>query len=85
MEKDAADWAKIIGGPDKYWGRYKDAMTIAGFKKHPFPLYVASGLLKASKEDEWSKVEMERLTQDILAFNVRIIHYSELQCKEFQN
>lgn len=65
MEKDAADWAAIIGGREKYWQLYKRTMAKAGLQEVPRPLYVASGLLKAAKEETWSKDEMSRLSTDI--------------------
>ena len=30
MEKDAADWATIMGGPERYWARYKQARRRGG-------------------------------------------------------
>ena len=69
------DWVEILGGPDVYWSLYKQAMAAAGFSKGPSKLlYVASGLLKSSKEDEWSAKQMELLTNDILTRKVRFAH-----------
>ena len=73
MEKDAADWAIIMGGRARLWQLYKDSMRRAGLDPDT-PLYVASGLLKASSEDEWSRDEMRRLTDDIVASQVRAAH-----------
>lgn len=70
MEKDAADWAIIMGGRARLWQLYKDAMTRAGLDPDT-PLFVASGLLKAASEDTWAKEEMQRLTDDIVASKVR--------------
>jgi hypothetical protein len=69
MEKDAADWAIIMGGRHRLWTMYKDSMQKAGLDSET-PLYVASGLLKASADDAWSRDEMQRLTQDILESKV---------------
>ena len=70
MEKDAADWAIIMGGRARLWQLYKDAMSRAGLEPST-PLFVASGLLKASSEDAWSRDEMKRLTNDIVSSKVR--------------
>jgi hypothetical protein len=65
MEKDASDWAIIMGGRQRLWQLYKEAMQ-NGKLDHETPLYVASGLLKASADDTWSRDEMQRLTTDIV-------------------
>lgn len=69
MEKDAADWAIIMGGRDRLWQLYKKSMSRAGLDPST-PLYVASGLLKAAQEDAWSREEMRSLTTDIVESQV---------------
>jgi hypothetical protein len=69
MEKDAVDWAIIMGGRDRLWQLYKESMSRAGLDPST-PLYVASGLLKAAKEDAWSRDEMRSLTTDIVQSKV---------------
>lgn len=51
LEKDAVDWARILGGMKKYLAEYARSFAAAGFNKHK-DLYIASGLLSynASKE-----------------------------------
>ena len=70
MEKDAADWAIIMGGRDRLWQLYKESMSRAGLGAST-PLYVASGLLKAASEDTWSRDEMRSLTADIVSSKAR--------------
>ena len=74
MERDAADWAEILGGKENYWHQYRDAMTQAKFSKN-VPLYVASGLLTGSTDindkssnsgDPESVEEMKGLAKDII-------------------
>lgn len=65
MEKDALDWAEIMGGRDQYWQMHKQEMHEAKLDEKTI-LYVASGLLKASANDPWSRNEMQALTTDIL-------------------
>lgn len=74
MERDAADWAEILGGKENYWHQYRDAMTQAKFSKD-VPLYVASGLLTGSTDindkssnsgDPASVEEMKGLAKDII-------------------
>lgn len=51
LEKDAVDWARILGGFEKYLAEYARQFAAAGFSKRK-DLYIASGLLSynASKE-----------------------------------
>lgn len=51
LEKDAVDWARILGGMKKYLGEYARSFAAAGFSRKK-DLYIASGLLSynASKE-----------------------------------
>lgn len=74
MERDAADWAEVLGGKESYWGQYRDVMIQAKFSKD-VPLYVASGLLTGSTDindkssnsgDPESVAEMRRLAKDII-------------------
>lgn len=44
VEKDAEEWIKILGGPERTWGLYLDAMRQGNFGPQT-PMYVASGLL----------------------------------------
>lgn len=81
MEKDAADWAIIMGGRQRLWQLYKEAMTRAGLDPGT-PLYIASGLLKAAAEDKWSRDEMRSLTGDIVASKARPLAVSSL-CAHF--
>lgn len=51
LEKDAVDWARILGGFEKYLAEYARQFAAAGFSRRK-DLYIASGLLSynASKE-----------------------------------
>eukprot|EP00775_Hariotina_reticulata_P011827 gene11827-11971_t len=51
LEKDAVDWARILGGFQKYLAEYARSFNAAGFSRRK-DLYIASGLLSynASKE-----------------------------------
>eukprot|EP00879_Flechtneria_rotunda_P013450 GHRR01014043.1.p1 GENE.GHRR01014043.1~~GHRR01014043.1.p1 ORF type:complete len:592 (+),score=161.63 GHRR01014043.1:229-2004(+) len=51
LEKDAVDWARILGGMRKYLAEYARSFAAAGFSRRK-DLYIASGLLSynASKE-----------------------------------
>jgi hypothetical protein len=44
LEKDAVDWARILGGIKKYLAEYARSFAAAGFSKRK-DLYIASGLL----------------------------------------
>jgi GDP-fucose protein O-fucosyltransferase len=79
MERDAIDWANILGGKEHYWETYLEAMEKAKFSKDT-PLYVASGLLTGSTDinsksqssgDPESIREMQTLAKDIIDHGVR--------------
>jgi hypothetical protein len=82
MERDAMDWATILGGPDKYWAMYRSSMAIAHFSLDT-PLFVASGLLKGSTNinkhdsvpllENTSVQQMKRLAGEIVKSKVRFI------------
>lgn len=54
LERDAADWARALGGMDKYLASYKKAFSAAGFSKQT-DLYVASGLLSYGAGDDMKR------------------------------
>jgi hypothetical protein len=75
MERDAMDWAMILGGRNRYWALYRSSMSMAHFSKNT-PLFVASGLLKGSTNinavdgtnqgDSWSVQQMKQLAHEIV-------------------
>lgn len=81
MERDAMDWAIIMGGRDRYWKLYRSSMAMARFSKDS-PLFVASGLLKGSRNintksgavtsaaDAQAVNQMQKLAQEIVSANV---------------
>lgn len=82
MERDAMDWAIIMGGRDRYWKLYRSSMAMARFSRDA-PLFVASGLLKGSRNintengalnsaaDTQAVNQMQKLAQEIVNANVR--------------
>ncbi|KAL4423902.1 hypothetical protein ABPG75_001203 [Micractinium tetrahymenae] len=52
VEKDAAEWFIILGGPQVVWNMYREKMHEAGFEP-TLPLYVATGLLSYGAELEF--------------------------------
>lgn len=83
MERDAMDWAIIMGGRDRYWKLYRSSMAMARFSKDS-PLFVASGLLKGSRNintengavtsgaDPQAVNQMQKLAEEIVNANVRL-------------
>jgi hypothetical protein len=75
MERDAMDWAMILGGRNRYWALYRSSMSMAHFSKDT-PLFVASGLLKgstninalddAAEGESWSVKQMKQLAKEIV-------------------
>lgn len=70
LEKDAIDWARALGGFDKYLKEYAKSFNMAGFspQKH---LYIASGLLSYNASREM---------QDMMAFlhpHSKTVEYKE--------
>jgi hypothetical protein len=57
LEKDAMDWARVLGGMHKYLGQYAKSFAAAGFSPSK-DLYIASGLLSYNASEE-----MERMLQ----------------------
>jgi hypothetical protein len=51
LEKDAVDWARILGGIKKYLAEYARSFAAAGFSKRK-DLYIASGLLSYNASQE---------------------------------
>jgi hypothetical protein len=51
LEKDARDWARILGGMPKYLGLYAKSFAAAGFGPSK-DLYIASGLLSYNASAE---------------------------------
>lgn len=51
LEKDAVDWARILGGLPKYLAEYAKSFAAAGFSTAK-DLYIASGLLSYDASDE---------------------------------
>jgi len=56
VEKDAEDWALIMGGPGVVWHQYLALMLDMGFNNHT-PLYVASGLFSYEDETSWEMAQ----------------------------
>ena len=52
IEKDAGDWAIILGGQGRIWHLYCDTLASARFNASQ-PLYVASGLLTYGANKDW--------------------------------
>jgi hypothetical protein len=50
IERDAADWTRIMGGHEAFWGKYLAAAAGAGMDRGA-PLYVASGILSYKDAD----------------------------------
>jgi hypothetical protein len=81
MERDASDWAMIMGGKDEYWSLYRNALALADITAE-VPLFVASGLIKGSKdinenngvdgEDNENRDEMKRLADELVRDGVRV-------------
>mmetsp|Transcript_3827 Transcript_3827/g.11047 ORF Transcript_3827/g.11047 Transcript_3827/m.11047 type:complete len:533 (-) Transcript_3827:775-2373(-) len=55
IERDAKDWAQIMGGPEALWNAYVQAMRQAGFSRDT-PMYVASGLLTYGASDDMNRI-----------------------------
>jgi hypothetical protein len=51
LEKDAVDWARILGGMSKYLGEYARSFAAAGFSQSK-DIYIASGLLSYDASDD---------------------------------
>jgi hypothetical protein len=51
LEKDAVDWARILGGLRKYLAEYAKSFAAAGFTTAK-DLYIASGLLSYDASEE---------------------------------
>lgn len=51
LEKDAVDWARILGGFEKYLAEYARQFAAAGFSRRK-DLYIASGLLSYNASTE---------------------------------
>lgn len=96
MERDAMDWAMILGGRNRYWALYRSSMSMAHFSKNT-PLFVASGLLKGSTNintldgttqgDTWSVQQMKQLAREIVQNKVRLAQFrtsSAVLAHEFQ-
>lgn len=71
LEKDAVDWARILGGLPKYLGEYAKAFGAAGFSKKK-DLYIASGLLSYN-----ASAEMQQMLQFLQPY-ARSAQYKEL-------
>ncbi len=50
IERDASDWAKVLGGKSAFWRLYLQQCEAAGFKQG-VPLYVATGILSYKDAD----------------------------------
>lgn len=71
LEKDAVDWARILGGMKKYLAEYARSFAAAGLNRHK-DLYIASGLLSYNASKEMT---------DMLKFlqpHSRTVQYKEL-------
>uniref|UniRef100_A0A383W2H7 O-fucosyltransferase family protein n=1 Tax=Tetradesmus obliquus TaxID=3088 RepID=A0A383W2H7_TETOB len=71
LEKDAVDWARILGGFKKYLAEYARSFAAAGFNKRK-DLYIASGLLSYNASQEM---------KDMLTFlepHSRSVQYKEM-------
>lgn len=71
LEKDAVDWARILGGMKKYLAEYARSFAAAGLSKQK-DLYIASGLLSYNASREMT---------DMLKFlqpHSRTVQYKEL-------
>lgn len=64
IEKDARDWAMILGGPQVVWRRYIETMRLAG-QDSKTPLYAATGVLTYGAD-----VEMNRTIAYLLHMGV---------------
>eukprot|EP00892_Ulva_mutabilis_P008390 jgi/Ulvmu1/5923/UM026_0045.1 len=87
MERDAMDWAIIMGGRERYWKLYRSSMAMARFSRDT-PLFVASGLLKGSRNintengavtaaaDTQAVNQMQKLAQEIVSANLasKVVH-----------
>jgi hypothetical protein len=56
VEKDARDWASIMGGTQVVWSGYLKTMRALGFN-HSTRLYAASGVLTYGDSDEMARVK----------------------------
>ena len=71
LEQDAVEWAIILGGRAKLWKLYKRSMAAAEFDAVT-PVYVASGLLKASTRNVTAPRQyMRKLSRDMVHSRVR--------------
>ena len=71
LEQDAVEWAIILGGRAKLWKLYKRSMAAAEFDAVT-PVYVASGLLKASTRNVTAPRQyMRKLSRDMVQSRVR--------------
>lgn len=52
VEKDARDWASIMGGSQVVWAGYVATMRAAGFNATT-PVYAASGILTYGASGAW--------------------------------
>lgn len=71
LERDAVDWARILGGLPKYLAEYAKSFAAAGFSTSK-DLYIASGLLSYDASEEM---------QNMLKFlrpHSRTVQYKEL-------
>jgi hypothetical protein len=55
LERDAVDWARVLGGKKQYLGLHAKAFAAAGFGTE-MDLYVASGLLSYNASDDMQAV-----------------------------
>jgi hypothetical protein len=75
LEKDAVDWARILGGVKKYLAEYAKSFKAAGFSKKK-DLYIASGLLSYN-----ASTEMSNMLQ-FLEPHSKSVQYKELYLPE---
>ena len=70
LEKDAVDWARILGGLPKYLGEYAKSFTAARFSTTK-DVYIASGLLSYNASQEMHDM------LDFLKPHARTVRYKE--------
>ncbi len=71
LEKDAVDWARVLGGLPKYLGEYAKSFAAAGFSQQR-DIYIASGLLSYN-----ASAEMKQMLE-FLAPYARTVRYKEM-------
>jgi len=71
LEKDAVDWARVMGGLARYLGAYARAFLAAGFSRAT-DVYAASGLLSYN-----ASAEMEQMLAFMAPYS-RSVQYKEL-------